>query len=169
MGHISIVDLRETKKIWMMHVNAYSRCDYPMPIYGFDVVCGPKKLTGCFHDLSPTCASMPVDARFMPEKERELPLWALLIFSNEMVAAGNVTDKSEAKKLAKLGAKNLDRWFTALNFTEKTPSVMQEQMRHHTKYCHNQLQNPHSFRVMESLGFPADYLTDFKNNYQFPY
>jgi hypothetical protein len=37
------------------------------------------------------------------------------------------------------------------------------------KYCHNQLQNPHSFNVMLNLGFPEDYLTDFKTNKQFPY
>lgn len=169
MGHISIVDLREEKSIWMMHVNAYARDTHPMPIYGFDVVCGPKKLTGCFHDLSPTCVEMDVEG-FEESKRRELPDWALEIFSPGMIAAGNVTEVDEAERLVELGVVNLQRWFERLNGDHAVDGhSMQRHALAKKKYCENQLKNPHSFRVMESLGFPADYLTDFKTNYQFPY
>jgi hypothetical protein len=169
MGHISVVDKREEKGIWMMHVNAYSKSEYPMPIYGFDVVCSEKKVTGCFHDLSPTGYNdMPVREDFRETKKRNLPEWAWEIFSREMVAAGNVSDFNEIAELVDIGANNLMHWFDVLLHQEPiVPSVAYMHAR--SKYCQNQLLNPHSFAVMLKLGFPEDYLRDFKTSKQFPY
>ena len=41
------------KGLWLMHVNIFPRVGYEVPILGFDIVAGPKKITGSFMDYSP--------------------------------------------------------------------------------------------------------------------
>ena len=180
MGHISIIDMRPNKGMWMMHVCAFAQPQYPMPIYGFDVICGRKKLTGCFHDMSPTVVTdqnksahesfETLVSPFVPERERPLPDWAKEIFSENMIAAGNVQDDKEIANLARFGLENLNAWFKTLENVE--PCVDMEIILAHenakTKYCHNQLQNPNSKNVMVSLGLEKDYVERFKT-IQFPY
>ena len=180
MGHISIIDMREEKGMWMMHVCAFAKPEYPMPIYGFDVICGRKKITGCFHDVSPT-VDVPEVVKvtdehkqlvnwFVPKRERPLPEWAQAIFSDKMIAAGNVTDDKEIENLANFGLKNLNNWFHHLDDAESYADlgVIKAHEEAKIKYCQNQLQNPNSKNVMISLGLEKDYVERFKN-IQFPY
>ena len=51
--HIDVVDARESKGLWMMHVCIFPNLDNNGPIYGFDVIAGKNKITGAFHDFSP--------------------------------------------------------------------------------------------------------------------
>jgi len=164
----------------MMHVCAFARPEYPMPIYGYDVIAGKRKITGCFHDVSPTVSTDLTDEHYqdfhnlvksyLPTKPRELPLWAKEIFSPSMIAAGNVTDKLEVKRLTQYGLDNLNRWFGFLERQE--PCLDYDLIVAHenakSKYCHNQLQNPNSKNVMISLGLDKDYVEQFKK-IQFPY
>jgi len=53
-AHIDVVDARNTKGLWMMHVCVFPQLDNDAPIYGFDVIAGAKKITGAFHDFSRT-------------------------------------------------------------------------------------------------------------------
>ena len=168
LGHISVVDKRESHGIWMMHVNAYSNCTYPMPIYGFDVVCAKKKVTGCFHDLSPVGYNDMKMIRKEVKRERELPDWAKEIFSGGMLAAGNITERDQCLEYATQGMDNLEAWFLQLETIQMIPPSVKF-MNARTKYCHNQLQNPHSFNVMKSLGFDEEYLKEFKTTKQFPF
>jgi hypothetical protein len=50
-AHIDVVDARATKGLWMMHCCVFPHTNNPAPIFGFDVVAGKTKITGCFHDL----------------------------------------------------------------------------------------------------------------------
>jgi hypothetical protein len=180
MGHISIIDMRETRGMWMMHVNAYAKPKYPMPIYGFDVVCGHKKITGCFHDMSPTVVTdqnkkvsehfQKMTSRFNPKKERVLPEWAKNIFSNDMIAAGNVVQENEISTLAYFGLSNLNKWFEVLTYVKPCDDmeIIAAHMEAKSKYCYNQLQNPNSKNVMVSLGLGKEYVEEFKK-VQFPY
>ena len=52
--HIDVVDARESKGLWMMHVCCFPTLTNDAPIYGFDVIAGKNKITGAFHDFSPT-------------------------------------------------------------------------------------------------------------------
>ena len=173
MGHVSVVDKRDSHGMWMMHVNAYSKSQTPMPIYGFDVVCSKKKVTGCFHDLSPTGFNDMKMERKEVARTRPLPDWAKEIFSENMIAAGNIKDTNECLELCALGSENLERWFDKAtqipSHAVMDDAEMYEFCNAREKYCFNQLQNPHSFNVMLNLGFPEDYLKDFKTNKQFPY
>lgn len=180
MGHISIIDKRESKGMWMMHVCAFAKPEYPMPIYGFDVICGKNKITGCFHDMSPTVTTdqtkkieenyVKLVEYFIPERERPLPEWAQEIFSDKMLAVGNVTKKQEISALVFFGMINLNVWFSGLNTVNK--SFDQEVINAHemakSKYCFNQLQNVNSKNVMVSLGLKKSYVDNFKK-IQFPY
>jgi len=178
LGNISIIDMRKEKKMWMMHIAAFANPNKPMPIYGFDVICGEKKVTGCFHDMSPTSADHPTVTEFgefvshyVPKRERELPDWAKRIFSPYMVVAGATNDKQEIRQLCHMGKHNLFRWFddnsedTALSLIDSDP---EEYKAARSKYCENQLMNTNSRNVMISLGLDPEYVTEFKKR-QFPY
>ena len=52
-AHVDVVDVRDTKKLWMMHVCLFPELTNGGPIYGFDVIAGQNKVTGAFHDFSP--------------------------------------------------------------------------------------------------------------------
>jgi len=52
-AHIDIVDARDSKGLWMMHCCVFPHTHNPAPIFGFDVIAGKNKITGCFMDYSP--------------------------------------------------------------------------------------------------------------------
>jgi len=174
LAHISIIDMRLEKKMWMMHVAIFAKDEYPMPIYGYDVICGPKKVSGCFHDLSPTTGESLAYNKFSQlaqnmkfKRERELPDWAKAIFSDNMIAAGNVTDNLELRSLHHAGLYNAWNWFDEISdIPEQDTSEIHAEAK--TRYCTNQLKNNNSNNVMVALGLDKDYVKKFKR-IQFPY
>jgi len=167
---ISIVDARESKKLWMMHVAAFAADDIPAPIYGFDIITSPTKVTGCFHDLSQTVHDQLLfESDFVSKRTRELPDWAKEIFSSNMIATALPSD-DQIPQLVEIGLNNLDRYLNFLKKSEKTND--QEVINHHcskkSKYCYNQLQNTNSKNVMVSLGLEKEYVESFKKQ-QFPH
>ena len=159
-AHIDVVDARDSKGLWMMHVCIFPQLHNNGPIYGFDVIAGKNKMTGAFHDFSKSSGGEDhplIDAfkdaveEFIPSKKRELPQWALNIFSGSMVAAGNVSSEEESKAIVNLALENLKMYFDSIaeyNGTAKKEDTIEAQ----NYYCHNQQQNPHTPRVMKSLG-----------------
>jgi len=180
LAHISVIDMREEKKMWMMHVACFAKPNFPMPIYGFDVIVGKNKVTGCFHDMSPTLGSLlpsiafeefkQTVAPFIPKRERELPPWAKEIFSNHMVVAGATDEPKEIQNLCHMGRENMYSWFSEIDAKEANhfPNIVQTYQLALSKYCHNQLQNTNSKNVMVSLGLEEDYVNNFKKQ-QFPF
>ena len=94
-AHIDVVDARSTKGLWMMHCCIFPHIHNPAPIFGFDVIAGKNKITGCFIDYSPAGdKEHPMIEYFGEEagryewnRKRKLPEWAERIFSEHMVAA----------------------------------------------------------------------------------
>lgn len=161
---ISILDARESKSLWMMHVAAFSSS--PAPIYGFDVITSSKKVTGCFHDLSPTVESPLVfEHTFLSERTRTLPPWALSIFSPNMIAAANPSPE-QAIQLQSIAENTLSRFLSFVSHHPSTPTKTYTNSL--AKYCENQLSNTNSKNVMISLGLPEDYVNQFKKR-QFPW
>ena len=175
-AHIDVVDVRESKGLWMMHVCCFPQLHNGAPIYGFDVIAGKRKMTGAFHDFSassggedhPLCDWYHDAVKdFVPSKQRELPQWAKNIFSDSMIAAGNVDKEEEAVAICELAVNNLKVWF------ESVPEYSGEQPTDFTAgcqdfYCHNQQQNPHTPRVMKSLGLNEADVDEFCTNALFP-
>ena len=174
-AHIDVVDARDTKGLWMMHVCIFPTLDNPAPIYGFDVIAGKNKITGAFHDFSPSAdPDHPmiqgyfdsVD-HFIPEKQRELPQWAKNIFTGKMLAAGNVKSEEEATEIIRIAIDNLHAYFDEVGASkgEGDRAIVSACQDY---YCHNQQQNPHTPAVMKSLGLPEDQVDIFCRDMLFP-
>ena len=174
-AHIDVVDARDSKGLWMMHVCIFPTLDNPAPIYGFDVIAGKNKMTGAFHDFSPSAdPDHPMIQgyyesveHFVPEKQRELPEWARNIFTEKMLAAGNVKTDEEATEIIQIALSNLHAYFEEVGETkgEGAPDLVAACQNY---YCENQQQNPHTANVMKSLGLPEADVDRFCTDMLFP-
>ena len=101
-------------------------------------------------------------------KERELPDWARAIFSGNMVAVGNVNTTEEMDQVVEIALDNLDMYFEELpKYTDS--NLDKEQIRRkQNRYCHYQKQNPHTPKVMESLGLDPQDVKHFIQDCLFP-
>lgn len=172
-AHIDVVDARDSKGLWMMHCCVFPHIHNPAPIYGFDVIAGKNKITGCFHDFSPAGDDEhPLIDWFAEEanklqwnKTRKLPEWAERIFTGSMIAAGNVQDEFELSQIfgiANLSIKHYLNTVAESNFTHKNTTYNQNY------YCENQKLNPHTPKVMASLGLNEDDVRVFIQECLFP-
>ena len=143
-AHIDVVDARDSKGLWMMHCCVFPHTHNPAPIFGFDVVAGKNKITGCFIDYSPTGnPAHPMLDYFAEEvkrydwhKPRALPDWAQRIFSSNMIAAGNVSDENELAQIVSLASILVNHYTecvsesnnTAVNTSEALNSMMQAKL-----------------------------------------
>jgi phycocyanobilin:ferredoxin oxidoreductase len=172
-AHVDVVDARLTKGLWMMHCCIFPHTHNPAPIYGFDVIAGKNKITGCFHDYSPTVdKAHPMCEWFADEvaklewkKERKLPDWAERIFSPSMVAAGNVSDETELEQITELAKTTTAHYLETVGETNNT---VVDTTFEQNFYAQNQKQNPHTPRVMTSLGLNEDDVRVFIQDCLFP-
>jgi len=175
-GHVDVVDARKTKGLWMMHVCVFPNLDNNSPIYGFDVIAGKNKVTGAFHDFSTTTSdeTHPLNewfaegmADYFPSKPRTLPEWATNIFSSSMLAAGNITDVNEIDSIIDFAVNNLEVYLQSLGDHASTADPKAAIVAQNY-YCQNQQQNPHTPRVMKSLGLNEDDVNIFCRDVLFP-
>jgi phycocyanobilin:ferredoxin oxidoreductase len=172
-AHIDVVDARETKGLWMMHCCIFPHLHNPAPIYGFDVIAGKNKITGCFHDYSKAGdPNHPMMQWFANEvkklewrRERSLPEWATNIFSGSMVAAGNVQDEAELQQITDLARTTIAHY---LDTVDETNNTIVDTTWHQNYYAQNQKCNPHTPRVMASLGLDEDDVKHFIQECLFP-
>ena len=172
-AHIDVVDARSTKGLWMMHCCVFPHIHNPAPIFGFDVIAGKNKITGCFIDYSPTTdREHPMIEYFAEEvsrydwiKKRELPEWAQRIFSSSMVAAGNVSDETELSQITSLAGIMVNHYVETVG---KTNHKVADTTFEQNYYAQNQKQNPHTPRVMVSLGLSEEDVKVFIQDCLFP-
>ena len=172
-AHVDVVDARESKGLWMMHCCIFPHIHNPAPIYGFDVVAGKNKITGCFHDYSNAGdPEHPMMDWFADEvnkldwnRTRKLPDWAERIFSPSMVAAGNVQDEEELEQIFAMARTTLTHYLESVGETNNTANNTTEAQNY---YCENQKQNPHTPRVMVSLGLSEEDVKHFIQECLFP-
>jgi hypothetical protein len=172
-AHIEIVDFREQHNIYILHCTVFPHFNDPSPIYGFDAVCGPNKITGAFHDFSN--AGDPQSFMYLWfkakvnglewNKPRALPEWAQRIFSPAMVAAGNLQDDAEIDQLCNTALTTLD--FYLSNVGHDQQDIADFHMAQN-KYCYWQKQNPHVIKSMVAMGIPEDKMKQFVNEVLFP-
>lgn len=169
-AHIDIVDRRETHKLYMMHICIFPHVNDPSPVFGFDLIAGPSKVTGAFHDFSPISGDTALDSYFRVRtskqswsKERELPEWARAIFSTSMVAAGNIQDSDELERLLQFVRLNTLSYLAGVG--QKSSNDFTDQQ---SRYCQFQKMNPHTPRVMKSLGYSEELVHEFIQKCLFP-
>ncbi len=172
-AHVDVVDARESKGLWMMHCCIFPHVHNPAPIYGFDVIAGKNKITGCFHDFSPAGDSEhPLIEWFAEEaqklqwnKTRKLPEWAERIFTGSMIAAGNVQDADELDQIINLVKNTTDVYLKVVGESNNKATNTKDAQNY---YAQNQKLNPHTPKVMASLGLNEDDVTVFIQECLFP-
>jgi len=169
-AHVSIIDTRESHKLWLLHVTVFPHVENGSPIYGFDIVAGPNKVGGAFHDFSPVYRNGPLCNWFRTRtadlewnRRRELPEWAQPIFSEDIVAIGAV-GIDELEKFSTLGLETLDYYLNDLCAETADFDFSEEQ----NFYCLQQRKNPHTPRVLQTLGFTEEQAYEFVDNNLFP-
>lgn len=172
-AHVDVVDARDSKGLWMMHCCVFPHLDNPAPIFGFDVVAGMSKITGCFYDFSPAGdTEHPLCEWFADEagaldwnKKRKLPEWAERIFSESMIAAGNVQKEEELEQIFQMAKRGVNHYLQAVGETNGTANSTKEAQNY---YAFNQKQNPHTPKVMASLGLNEQDVSVFIQECLFP-
>ena len=172
-AHVDVVDARLTKGLWMMHCCIFPHIHNPAPIFGFDVIAGKNKITGCFYDYSAAGdKEHPMMDWFAEEaqklewnKTRKLPDWAERIFSPSMIAAGNVSDEEELDQIIAMAKLGIQHYLSTVAETNNTANDTTEAQNY---YCDNQKQNPHTPRVMVSLGLSEEDVNVFIQECLFP-
>jgi hypothetical protein len=172
-AHIEIVDFREEHNIYILHSTVFPHFNDPSPIWGFDAVCGPNKITGAFHDFSN--AGDPASYMYLWyraavsqlswNKPRQLPEWAKQIFSPSMVAAGNLQDPAEIDQLCNTALATLDFYLNNVGMDQQSGSDFHMAQN---RYCHYQKQNPLVIKSMVSMGIPEPTMQQFVNEILFP-
>jgi phycocyanobilin:ferredoxin oxidoreductase len=173
-AHIDVVDARASKGLWMMHVCCFPDIHNDGPIYGFDVIAGKNKITGAFHDFSPTSnlehemiqGYYDSVEDFVPKKQRELPEWAKNIFTEKMLAASNVK-ADEVDRIIDIALTNLCEYFNQISESAGAGD-RDHVVAAQNYYCHNQQQNPHTPNVMKSLGLDEADVEKFCTDMLFP-
>jgi phycocyanobilin:ferredoxin oxidoreductase len=172
-AHVDVVDARNTKGLWMMHCCVFPHVHNPGPIFGFDVIAGKNKITGCFIDYSPTSDRDHAMIQYFSQevsryewiKQRELPDWAQRIFSPSMVAAGNVQDLQELNQIETLANVLINHYIETISDTNNT---VDDSSAEQNFYAQNQKQNPHTPKVMTSLGLDEEDVRIFIQECLFP-
>lgn len=172
-AHVEIVDFRTSHKIYILHCTIFPHYNDPSPIYGFDAVCGPSKITGAFHDFSNAGDHSHFMMKWFAKetenynwrKPRELPEWARQIFSPSMIAAGNVQEGQELEDLCAIALKSLDYYLDNVGVTQDWPN---DYHLAQNRYCHYQKQNPHVIKSMVAMGIPENKMKKFVDEVLFP-
>lgn len=171
-AHIDIVDAREAKGLWMMHCCIFPNVNNNSPIFGYDVIAGENKITGFFHDFSPIVTFHPMSSYFKSitdslhwKKVRLLPDWATKIFSEDMIAAGNIksTDIIDLENLSVV-IDNLEFYVSNIHMFNTKENFSKQ----HNHYAYYQKQNPHTPKTMKSLGLNEEDVDLFISKCLFP-
>lgn len=172
-AHIEIVDNRETHKLYILHCTIFPHFNDPSPIFGFDAVCGPSRISGAFCDFSAAGDSNHPMMRWFDnetqyydwKRARVLPDWAQNIFSPSMVAAGSVQPGEELDNLCELATRTVDYYLKNVGNTQQ--DVADYHMAQN-RYCHYQKQNPHVIKSMVTMGIPESTMKKFVQEVLFP-
>jgi len=170
-GHIEILDVVEDKKMWIMHICIFPHLDDTSPIFGFDVICGANKITGIFLDFSMATSNHPMNIWFKNrtkdvvwKKDRELPDWGKRIFSENMIAAGNVNTDEELAQVIGVAEECLTYYLSNVGLTIGHFSNAMA----HNHYCVNQKQNVHTRRFLINCGYNEKDVDIFIDKHLFP-
>lgn len=174
-AHLDVVDARDTKGLWMMHCCIFPHLHNDGPIFGLDVVAGKNKITGFFHDYSPTVSpTNPLIEDFINSannlewrKKRELPEWAKSIFNEDMISAGNIQSAEELQQLLDFSHDSVTNYLHYIADYNNT-AIPEEVKNAHNRYAFYQKQNPHTPRTMTALGLDESEVNEFIKVCLFP-
>lgn len=168
-AHFEVVDELEKHDVYLIHFCIFPHFDDPSPIWGMDFVYNTGKIAGAFHDFSPIGES-PMNQWFKESvkdakitNKRELPTWAKAIFSESIIATGDIMSEEELKELLDLVIFNLGYYLDNVGVEtddDYTPK--------HNAYAAYQKKNPHIKNMMMGFGYSEEDLDEFINTVLFP-
>ena len=156
--HLKTIVPEDGKGLWLMHINIFPREGIELPILGFDIVAGPKKITGSFMDYSQLHGHPHPYLDYMEKrvkglswnKPRELPPWAKEIFSENMIAVGNINTEEELEQFIEVTSDLLNYYLD--NLEANAFDSNRDTIQYLNKYCINQKKNPHLHRSILAMG-----------------
>jgi hypothetical protein len=98
-------------------------------------------------------------------RTRKMPEWAERIFSGSIIAAGNVQKEEELEQILAVANSSVDHYLQAV---AETNNHVLPTSQHQNYYAQNQKQNPHTPRVMVSLGLSEEDVRIFIQECLFP-
>lgn len=157
-AHLKTIVPENGKGLWLMHVNVFPDPSVELPILGFDIVAGPKKITGSFMDYSPLHGFQHPYNDYMKQsvanlewnKPRELPPWAKEIFSENMIAVGNINTEEELDQFIMVTSDLVTHYLE--NLEQNAFKTNRNTIPILNKYCSNQKLNPHLHRSILAMG-----------------
>jgi hypothetical protein len=172
-AHLKTIEPPNGKGLWLMHVNIFPHEGYELPILGFDIVAGPKKITGSFMDYSPLHGfphpyheEMERTVKNLEwNKARELPPWAKDIFSDDMIAVGNINTDEELDQFIEVTTHLVDHYLE--NLKENAFVSHRNTLPILNKYCSNQKLNPHLHRSILAMGISEEDKNAYVNDVLF--
>lgn len=172
-AHLKTIIPEDGKGLWLMHINIFPREGIELPILGFDIVAGPKKITGSFMDFSPLLGHPHPYNDYMENatqgltwnKKRELPEWAREIFSGDMIAVGNINTEEELEQFINVTTHLLDYYLD--NLEENAFETSRDTLPLLNRYCANQKKNPHLHRSILAMGINEEDKNRYVNNVLF--
>ena len=84
-----------------------------------------------------------------------------------MIAAGNVQEERELNQICTIAVSNLNAYIDKIG-QFNTDSKREDVIKAQNYYCENQQKNPHTPRVMQSLGLPDEDIKLFCADNLFP-
>lgn len=168
-AHLNII---QTDKLYMMHCCIFPNRSSSSPIFGFDIFAGVRKITGFFHDFSPTTdINHPMLNWFASESAlytwantRQLPDWARRIFSPHIIAASNIQDSQEIKNIKTLVSATTDYYIKHIeSYNKYSDSTILQNY-----YCDQQQLNPNNAPVLVSLGLSQQQANQYIQTCLFP-
>ena len=175
--HFEIVDARDTRGQYMLHLSLFPNLTNSGPIYGLDAIASKSKVR-YFHDYSPLLVKehslskyfIEESIWFKPSKPRKRAAWATEIFSEGVISGGNIKDEKEINQICTLATSNLESYLDKISDFDGD-SKKEDVIKGQNFYCEsfqNQQQNPHTPSVLQSLGLPEEDVTTFCADNLFP-
>ena len=176
-AHLKTIEPVGKNKLWLMHINIFPQEHVDLPIFGLDIVANPKKISGCFCDYSPIDVGQTLlhpymikfkttTEKFTWTKERQMPDWALEIFSENIIGAGSIRTGEETEQLVNM-ALELSRFYTMEmgnpQYTKKWINTLERQ----NKYCANQKLNRMLHSSILAMGIPEETKNQYVENVLF--
>lgn len=170
--HLKTIDLLEQRKLWLLHLNIFPRDGFDLPILGCDIVSGPTKISGAFFDFSPVvtddhplCQYFANESQtFTWKKPRELPDWGKQIFSDHMIAVGNVREE-ETDQFIRVTETMIQYYLEHMN--ELAQEVHHPTIDILNKYCYNQKKNQRLHDSIIAMGVSEEDKDYYVNNILF--
>jgi phycocyanobilin:ferredoxin oxidoreductase len=139
-------------RVCVLHVCVFPHLDDPAPIFGFDMIAGPARVTGLFLDLSPVTAAPPAprlrdfarpDSLDNFAAPRALPDWGD-IFSPDVLAI-RPADGDEIVRAIALARRALEG---VLALPRRRDGPSRDIAAGQNRYCLGQLRNTHTPRML---------------------